>query len=256
MSKGREELLISLLADRLAGDRHVAVGAASPIPGAAALLAQAESRAEGRRMHVTILHSRRFNPFSDGSRELFDAAAQGRIDSFFLGGVQIDGEANINLVGIGAYPQMKKRFPGSFGSGLLYYVVPKVILFREEHSPRSLVQKVDFVSAPGSSAAGVYRPGGPSALVTGRAVFAFDREKRRFRLEQLHPGETVEGIRAATGFDFDLGRIGETPQPSPARLDRLRREIAPKVAEFYPEFAARVWGATPTPAIEDAAAEA
>jgi len=60
----------------------------------------------------------------------------------------------------------------------------------------------------------------------------------------------------ATGFDFDLGRISETPEPSQARLDRLRREIAPKVAEFYPEFAARVWDVRPTPAIEDAAAEA
>ncbi len=242
MSVGREELLIGLLADRLAGDHHVAVGAASPIPGAAALLAQAESK---QRMHVTILHSRRFNPFSDGSRELFDSAAQGRIDSFFLGGVQIDGQANINLVGIGDYPAMKKRFPGSFGSGLLYYVVPKVILFREEHSPRSLVEKVDFVSAPGSSAEGVYRPGGPQALVTGRAVFAFDKERRRFRLEQLHPGETLEEIKASTGFSFDVGRLSQTPQPGAARRERLRAEIAPKVAEFYPEFAQRVWGIEP-----------
>ncbi len=196
-----------------------------PIPSAAALLAQAENK---RRMHVTILHSRRFNPFSDGSRELFDCADQGRIDSFFLGGVQIDGQANINLVGIGGYPGMRKRFPGSFGSGLLYYVIPKVILFREERSPRSLVPKVDFVSAPGGSPDGVYRPGGLQALVTGRTVFAFDRAQHRFRLEQLHPGETLEGIRAATGFDFDVGEVSETPQPRQERLERLRQEIAPR----------------------------
>ncbi|MEO1190760.1 MAG: CoA-transferase [Pseudomonadota bacterium] len=244
MSVSHAELLISLLVDRLAGDRHVAVGAASPIPGAAALLAQAEFGAESQApMQVTILHSRRYNSFTEGSRELFDCAAQGRIDSFFLGGVQIDGQANINLVGIGDYPTMKRRFPGSFGSALLYYVVPKVILFREEHSPRSLVPKVDFISAPGSSEAGVYRPGGPSALVTGRAVFAFDRDEKRFRLEQIHPGETAEGIKAATGFDYDPGQPSITPQPNAARLDLLRRRIAPKVAEFYPEFAAREWGA-------------
>ena len=34
----------------------------------------------------------------------------------------------------------------------LYYVVPKVILFRTEHSRRTLVPKVDFISAPGASA--------------------------------------------------------------------------------------------------------
>ena len=147
MTATREELLISVLTDMLAQDRHVAVGAASPIPGAAALLAKAE--AVGRRMQVTIIHSRRHNPFTEGSRELFDCSAAGRIDSFFLGGVQIDGHANINLIGIGDYPNLKKRFPGSFGSALMYYVVPKVVLFREEHSPRTLVEKVDFVSAPG-----------------------------------------------------------------------------------------------------------
>ena len=86
MSHTPEELLIVTLADMLRGDRHVAVGAASPIPGAAALLAKAESP---RRMHVSILHSLRHNPFAEGARELFDAAGQGRIDTFFLGGVQI-----------------------------------------------------------------------------------------------------------------------------------------------------------------------
>lgn len=239
MSASREELLISVLADMLAQDRHVAVGAASPIPGAAALLAKSET---DRRMQVTIIHSRRHNPFTEGSRELFDASAAGRIDSFFLGGVQIDGEANINLIGIGDYPHLKKRFPGSFGSALMYYVIPKVILFREEHSPRTLVEKVDFVSAPGASPANVHRPGGPHALVTGRCVMTWDREKRRFRLLSVHPGETVESVQAATGFDFDVDEgVHETPLPSESRLEAIRTKIAPQVAQFYPEFATRVW---------------
>ena len=236
----REELLICRLADALAGDRHVAVGAASPIPGAAALLAEEE--APGR-MQVTVLHSQRFNHFTDGGRELFDCAGQGRIDSFFLGGVQIDGAANINLVGVGDYPQPKKRFPGSFGSAFMYFAVPKVILFREEHSPRSLVEKVDFISAPGSAPEGVWRRGGPTLLVTGLAVMAFQPERKRFRLESAHPGVTAEEVRAQTGFAFDLPpAVPETPAPTPARLERLRRSIAPKVAEFYPKFAERVWG--------------
>ncbi|MEM7424249.1 MAG: CoA-transferase [Pseudomonadota bacterium] len=242
-----EELLISLLCDMLAEDRHVAVGAASPIPGAAALLAKAEKTARrGGRMHVTIIHSRRHNPFTDGSRELFDCAARGLVDSFFLGGVQIDGAANINLVGIGDYPAIRKRFPGSFGSALMYYVVPKVILFREEHSPRTLVEKVDFVSAPGLSAPDVHRPGGPHALVTGRAVFEWRRDAGTFRLSSFHAGETVESIRAQTGFSFDVAEsVQETPAPSADRLALIRSEIAPKVLSFYPEFAQRVWGLAP-----------
>ncbi|MEM6622362.1 MAG: CoA-transferase [Pseudomonadota bacterium] len=239
----REELLISVLANMLAEDRHVAVGAASPIPGAAALLAKAEKaeRKQGR-MQVSIIHSRRHNPFTDGARELFDVAARGMIDSFFLGGVQIDGQANINLVGIGDYPSMKKRFPGSFGSALMYYVVPKVVLFREEHSPRTLVEKVDFISAPGTSAPGVHRPGGPHALVTNRCLMDFDRQRARFSLRSVHPGETVDSIREATGFAFDADDVAETPAPDAARLARIRQEIAPQILQFYPEFAGRVWG--------------
>ena len=243
MDATREELLISVLADKLAQDNHVAVGAASPIPGAAALLAKAEKQERGGRMQVTIIHSRRHNPFTDGSRELFDCAARGLIDSFFLGGVQIDGQANINLIGVGEYPSLKKRFPGSFGSALMYYVVPKVILFREEHSPRTLVPKVDFISAPGVSEAGVHRPGGPRHLVTNRCVMDFDRDAARFRLRLCHPGETVESIREATGFDIDVADdVAETPMPSAERLERIRNDIAPQILTFYPEFASRVWG--------------
>lgn len=241
----REERLISLLADMLEGDRHVAVGAASPIPGAAALLARAEARESSapQRMQVSIIHSRRHNPFTDGARELFDVAARGGISSFFLGGVQIDGRANINLVGIGEYPKMKRRFPGSFGSALMYYVVPKVILFREEHSPRTLVEKVDFVSAPGASAPAVHRTGGPRHLVTNRCIMDFDEERARFVLRAVHPGETVESVRAATGFHFDVDvDVGETPPPSAERLALIRHDIAPQILAFYPGFAARVWG--------------
>ncbi len=240
MSHTPEELLIVTLADMLRGDRHVAVGAASPIPGAAALLAKAEA---GHRMQVSILHSMRHNPFTDGARELFDAAGQGRIDTFFLGGVQIDGKANINLVGLGDYPTTTRRFPGSFGSALMYFAVPRVILFREEHSPRTLVAKVDFISAPGTSDPQVWRRGGPKALVTGKAVFSFDAGRGRFRLESVHSGETPASVAAATGFAFDIApEAGETPAPVPDRLARLRAEVAPRVATFYPEFAARVWG--------------
>ncbi len=240
MSHTPEELLIVTLADMLRGDRHVAVGAASPIPGAAALLAKAEAV---RRMQVSILHSMRLIPFTEGARELFDAAGQGRIDTFFLGGVQIDGQANINLVGVGDYPNLTRRFPGSFGSALMYFAVPRVILFREEHSPRTLVETVDFISAPGTSPPEVWRRGGPKALVTGKAVFAFDPRRGRFRLESVHGGETPETVAVATGFGFDRApRVTETPAPTPERLKRLRWDIAPQIAEFYPRFAARVWG--------------
>ena len=110
-----------------------------------------------------------------------------------------------------------------------------------------LVQRVDFVSAPGTSAPGTYRPGGPTALVTGRCAFAFDRVRGRFTLISLHPGETLESVRQHTGFEFDLpvGSRGAdaaptTPAPTTADLRLLRGRVAEEVAETYPRFAALI----------------
>ncbi len=235
-----EELLADVIA-RLIGDaRHVAIGASSPIPAAAALLARERG---GGRPYVSLLGSRQQNFFTDGGRELFDCAGQGRIDVFFLSGGQIDGEGNINLVGIGDYARPVVRFPGSFGSSYLYYVVPKVILFRLEHSPRTLVEKVDFVSAPGTSASNIYRPGGPVALITSRCLFAFDRARRRFELASVHPGHTVAEIIETTGFDFDHSpQVPVTRAPTAETLRTLRSIVAPQLVEVYPRFAAEVFG--------------
>src|SRR6478736_3788257 len=86
-----------------------------------------------------------------------------------LGGAQIDGTAAINLVRADG-----KRFPGSFGSAFMYPMVKGTILFREEHSRRTLVPRVEFVSARGE----------PKALLTGKALFSW--QKGRFRLESVH----------------------------------------------------------------------
>lgn len=242
----RDEELLADVVSRLIGDvRHIAVGSASPIPAAAALLARERTRlGHSGQPYVSLLGSRDHTFFTDGARELFDCAGQGRIDVFFLSGGQIDGEGNINLVSVGDYGRPKVRFPGSFGSAYLYYVVPKVILFRIEHSRRTLVPKVDFVSAPGGSADNVFRPGGPTALVTNRCLFDFDRTRRRFRLRSIHPGHSIEEVLDHTGFDFDRAAdVPATPPPSTETLHLMRATVAPMLAEVYPQFVLRVFGA-------------
>jgi glutaconate CoA-transferase subunit B len=231
----RAEMLVAVIARLLEGCRHVVVGNASPIPGAAALLRQELSKGA---MRVTILHSNRHNAYTNGGVETFDLAAQGRIDAFFLGGGQIDGQGNINLVGTGTYPANDVRWPGSFGSAYLYYLVPKVILFREEHSRRVLVPTVDFISAPGASAPEVYRPGGPYGLLTGLAWFTFDKLQHRFRLESVHPEHSVEEIREQTGFEFECPHeVPFTRAPEPEILALIRGRIRDEIAETYPRFA-------------------
>jgi len=168
---------------------------------------------------------------------LFDCAAQGRLDAFFLGGGQIDGSGNINLVGTGDYPTTDVRWPGSFGSAYLYHLVPRVILFREEHSPRVFVPKVDFVSAAALTP-DIPRRGGPYALLTNMAVFDFDRARGGFRLRSVHPGFSAEDIRTNTGFDYDEpASVPATAPPDPATLSLLRGKIFGELAETYPAFA-------------------
>ena len=235
-----EEVLIAAIASNLDGLRHVAVGASSPIPGAASLLARARSKGS---MRISLLGSEDNNFFTDGAKEIFDVAGEGRMDAFFLSGAQIDGEANINLVSIGDYKKPKARFPGSFGSGYLYYLVPRVILFRLEHTPRTLVKKVDFISAPGFSDKNVYRPGGPFKLITDRCLFDVDKKRRCFRLQSIHPGHTLEEIYEQTGFNFDVpnGQLPVTPIPDADTLAMLRGSVAEELSEIYPAFTARIF---------------
>lgn len=232
------EILICTIARLLDGVRSVAVGASSPMPAAGAMLRRAMDDGQ-RQVRLSILGSVEHNFFTNGSVELFDSAGQGRLDAFFLGGGQIDGQANVNLVGTGEYPQSDVRWPGSFGSAYLYFTVPRVILFREEHSPRVFVEKVDFISAPGVSPPGVYRPGGPVALLTGKGLFGFDRARPGFRLESIHPGHDLDEIEAATGFGFDhTGTPPTTVPPDAAALSLLRGRVLDELEETYPAFAA------------------
>ena len=239
MSYRIEELLIVTIADLLRERSHVAVGAASPIPGAGALLARERSPA----LRVSVLGSEQQNTFTEGGRELFDCAAQGRIDGSFLGGAQIDGRANINLVGIGDYPAQPVRFPGSFGSAYLYFLVPNVILFSLAHSQRNLVSKVDLVSAPGTSGENIFRPGGPRFLLTSRCLFDFDQSVPGFRLRSVHPGETIETVTDNTGFEFDVTEeVAATRIPSVEELELIRGPIGSAIGETYPAFARTVLG--------------
>ena len=226
--------MILAIARMLDGVGHVAVGSTSPIPATACLLA----RRRNPDLRVSILGSVRHNIFTDGNRELFDCAAQGRIDAFFLSGGQIDGAGRINLVGVGAHPGSIARFPGSFGSAFLYPLVPRVILFREAHTARALVERVDFISAaPGSPETGG-RNAGPHALVTGRVVFRFEPEPGAFALVALAPGETRETVAEATGFAYtdrlDAGETSTRQDGAGAAIDDV---IAHELAEDYPAFA-------------------
>ncbi len=235
MSPGGSIFLICSITRLLQGRKHIAIGANLPIPATAALLANDLS---GGATKISIIGSQKYSHFTRFG-DLFDFAAQGRLDGFFLSPGQIDGQANINLIGIGDYPRLDVRWPGSHGSPLVYMTIPNIILFREKHLKRTFVEHVDFISAPGISEPGIYRPGGPSALVTDLGRFSFDRNIGRFRLEEIYPGHSFAEIEQNTGFAFD--HVADVPfsnQPEPAMIEALRDRVALQVADIYPQFSA------------------
>ncbi len=72
-------------------------------------------------------------------------------------------------------------------------------------------------------------------------MFRFQKDKGRFLLQSVHPGETLESIRAHTGFDFDVPeRVEQTPPPTDEELALIRGEVGVDISETYPAFAARV----------------
>ncbi len=208
------------------GDR-VGVGVNSPIPASAVLLA--------RLTHAPTAVLRL--PGSDageeflGSKEFFDMAQRGRIDLFFHSGVQVDRRGNINLHVLGDYERPRRRFAGAFGSAVLYQVVKRVILFRTEHSPRTLVDRVDFVTAappPG---------GGPDRLVTPKGVLTWDRERAELVLAEWAPGETPASVRAATGWDLRVeAGAREMAEPTADELALLRGAVLEELASIYPRY--------------------
>jgi glutaconate CoA-transferase subunit B len=231
-----EEMMAVAIARQVRDGETVATGANSPIPAAGCLLA---TRLHAPRARVIILGSRTHNPFR-GGKEFFDFCQRGRLDLFFLGGVQIDAQANINLHVLGDYAHPHRRFPGAFGSAVMYYVARRVILFRTEHTRRLFVPRVDFITSPGIAPPGVRRPGGPAKVVTPLALLTFNRETGLLELESVHPGHTVAEVLANTGFPLPVPpTAGPTPPPTAEELALLRGPVLDEVAEIYPQFVAR-----------------
>ncbi|HEX6548080.1 MAG TPA: CoA synthetase [Candidatus Dormibacteraeota bacterium] len=197
-----------MIARRIGDGDRVGIGVNSPIPAAAALLARRLHAPHARLRLTGSPEGERFL----GSKEFFDMAQRGKIDLFFFSGIQVDRMGRINLHVLGDHERPRRRFAGAFGSAVLYQVIPRVILFRTEHSPRALVEQVDFVSAVGR----------PELLVTPRAVLAPGADGE-LELVSYSPWESIQSVRAATGWDLRIRPdVRATEPPTEHELEVLR----------------------------------
>jgi glutaconate CoA-transferase subunit B len=167
-----------------------------------------------------------------GITDIFLFAQRGFLDVGFIGGAQIDQYGNLNTSAIGGYARPKVRLPGSGGANDIISLCRSVIILTV-HEPRRFVEKVDFITSPGYVAGGDSRVrsgllfGGVSRVVTTLGLFGFDPESRRMRLEALHPGVSVDEVRAKTSFDLVVADGMTTTEPPREEELQILRTLDP-----------------------------
>jgi glutaconate CoA-transferase subunit B len=169
--------------------------------------------------------------------ELFGYYLQGGlIDVGFLGAAQIDRFGNINTTVIGEYEHPTTRLPGSGGACEIAINARQVFVIMRQ-SKRSFVESIDFRTSPGNlggaeQAERIRREGGwlghgPSIVVTDLGVYRFDEAGER-RLVALHPGATLDDVRATIGWDIRVAAdVGATTPPTTEELRLVREELDP-----------------------------
>jgi glutaconate CoA-transferase subunit B len=163
--------------------------------------------------------------------EIFNYWLQpGRVDVGILGAAQVDKFANINSTLIGKdYENPKVRLPGAGGAPEIAAAC-KDILVIVHQSPRTFVDRVDFVTTVGQLPPPATRQeqglsgGGPRWIVTDIGVFEPDPLTKELTLTKLHPSATLEEARAQAGWEIAVSpELRRTEPPTAEELGVLRR---------------------------------
>ena len=157
-------------------------------------------------------------------RRVFDVVAAGT-RHVVMGANQIDRFGNQNISCLGPHERPTRQMfgargaPGNTANHRTSYWVAR-------HSPRVFCERVDFVSGVGYDRAAGLRFHDVHRVVTNLGVLDFAGPHGSARLVSVHPGVTVDDVRAATGFDLAADGVATTREPSAAEL-RLLDELDP-----------------------------
>jgi glutaconate CoA-transferase subunit B len=248
MSYNAMELMICCAARLLEDGSTVAVG--TGVPCAAAMLAQQtcsprlvvlfEAGGIGPQlptMPISVGDSRTFyrGVMATSMADIMETCQRGMIDYTFLGGAQIDAHGNLNSTQIGGeYIRPKVRLPGSGGANDLASLCWRIMVVTS-HDRRRFVEELDFLTTPGyltgpgaREAAGLPARTGPYRVITDLAVLGYHEQTKRMEVLSLHPGISLEQVRAATGFELGVREpLASTTPPSEHELRILRDEVDP-----------------------------
>jgi glutaconate CoA-transferase subunit B len=240
------EMMIVSAAHALAGVRTVFVGVG--LPNIACNLAQRSVAPDLELIYESGVYGARPArlPLSIGDPTLVTGAVSvvsmadlfglylqgGRVEVGLLGGAQIDRFGNLNSTVIGDYATPRARLPGS-GGACEIAINARRIYYIMRLKKRAFVERLDFCTSPGHVGGGDARqrlgmPGeGPQLLITDKAMFDFGTPTSEMRLVSLHPGITLDEVRAEIGWDLQLAdTIAQTPPPTEDELRVLRVDLA------------------------------
>jgi glutaconate CoA-transferase subunit B len=144
------------------------------------------------------------------NEDFYDLCCRGGMDLCFLGAAQIDGHGRTNVSAIGTWDTPTVRLPGGGGGAVMLPTARRACTWRTEHSTRTLVDKLDFVTAAG----------GMHGLVTPIAVLTL--RDGRLCLTSHHPQVTVDEVVVRTGFELAVDGAGPTSPPTPAEARALK----------------------------------
>jgi glutaconate CoA-transferase subunit B len=160
---------------------------------------------------------------------------KGLVDVGFLGGLEIDAYGNLNTTLLGDPKGKYRRFTGSGGGNDIASSARRTVV-TIRHEPRKLSEAVSFMTSPGYFRGGDEREklglqGGPARLITDKAVFGYDPQSKRMRLESIHPNTTLEDVLTNMNFRPIIpDNIPFTEPPTAEQIRLIREEIDPERA--------------------------
>ena len=157
----------------------------------------------------------------------------GRVDVGFLGGLEVDRYGNLNTTLVGDPRGKFRHMVGSGGANDIASCAQRtIIIMRQEE--RKLRENISFITSPGYLSGGSRRAevglrGGPGKVITDKAIFGFHPETHELMLLSVHPGVTLEEVRATMGFaPLVPDHVAATEPPTAEQLRLIREVIDPE----------------------------
>jgi glutaconate CoA-transferase subunit B len=174
-------------------------------------------------MENSLITTSLWRLFSDQQRGFFDVG--------MVGGAQVDQYGNLNsteIFGEGDYYKPASRLPGSGGADDIASSARRTVITMPLQKRRFL-ERVDYITSPGylegydSRAQAGLAWGGPSAIITNKAIFRFDEVTKEAYLYSVHPGITVDEVAAEVSWDLKIpDNVLETEPPTVEQVNWIR----------------------------------